>query len=111
MGLFGDASDKDNFRDLICRVSSCICLRLLTLVSKTLQEVSFPPDFGEDERSVSRKADVLFSRQAIRGGKCDYDSDRPSIDRQPSEERDTLQRIDRAPVTGAAAAVCFQAEP
>lgn len=46
------------------------------------------------ERSMSRKADVLFSRWAIRGGKCDYDSDRPSID--TSKQRDTPQRIDRA---------------
>lgn len=47
----------------------------------------------------------------IRGGKCDYDSDRSCIDTQPSEQRDTLQSIDRCQVTGAAAAVCFQAEP
>lgn len=29
----------------------------------------------------------------------------------PPRQRDTLQRIDRGRVTGAAAAVCFQAEP
>lgn len=41
-------------------------------------------------------------------GKCDYDSDRPCKDTQPSGQCDTPRGIDRAPVTGAAVPFVFK---
>lgn len=77
-----------------CWVSSLLSLILLHSSQRPFKKPLSLLIFGE--RSMSRKADVLFSRYAIRGGKCDYDSDRPCIDTRAAVQRDTVQRIDQA---------------